>query len=199
MLRYTLFRILGSIPTLLLVIALAFLMVRAAPGGPFDAEYIPPADVEKNIRAAYDLDDPLPQQFLAYVSGLVRGDLGPSIRYTDYTVSELIGETFPYSLRLGAAALGLLALSALAGRLVADTRLADPAYREELWKGGPEAVAASMPPATCGLKPECFIMGIVKDPVATTLATALPATDPMNPLAITAVLAGPPEKRPVIE
>ena len=122
MLRYTLFRILGSIPTLLLVIALAFLMVRAAPGGPFDAEYIPPADVEKNIRAAYDLDEPLPQQFLAYVSGLVRGDLGPSIRYTDYTVSELIGETFPYSLRLGAAAMALALVLGVGAGIVAALR-----------------------------------------------------------------------------
>ena len=120
MLRYALFRILGTIPTLLLVIALAFLMVRAAPGGPFDAEYIPPPDVQKNIRDAYNLDDPLPQQFLAYVSGLLRGDLGPSIRYTDRTVSELIGETFPYSLTLGAAAMALaLVLGAGAGILAA--------------------------------------------------------------------------------
>ena len=109
MLRYTLFRILGAIPTLLLVIALAFLMVRAAPGGPFDAEYIPPPEVEKNLRAAYGLDDPLLQQFTTYLSGLLRGDLGPSIRQTEHSVAELIGEAFPYSFLLGGAAM-LLAL-----------------------------------------------------------------------------------------
>jgi oligopeptide transport system permease protein len=109
MLRYTLLRILGAIPTLLLVIALAFLMVHAAPGGPFDAERRLPPEVEANIAAVYHLDEPLPQQFLRYLGGLVRGDLGPSYRYRDYTVSELIGSAFPLSLQLGAMAM-LLAL-----------------------------------------------------------------------------------------
>ena len=109
MLRYTLLRILGAIPTLLLVIALAFLMVHAAPGGPFDAERRLPPEVEANIAAAYHLDEPLPKQFLRYVGGLVQGDLGPSYRYRDYTVSELIGSAFPLSLQIGAMAM-LLAL-----------------------------------------------------------------------------------------
>ena len=107
MLRYTLFRIFGAIPTLLLVIALAFLMVHAAPGGPFDDERVLPADVEANIAAAYHLDDPLPKQFVRYLGGLVKGDLGPSYRYRDYTVAELIGSAFPLSLKLGAMAMAL--------------------------------------------------------------------------------------------
>jgi ABC-type microcin C transport system permease subunit YejB len=102
LLRYTLLRILGAIPTLLLVIALAFLMVHAAPGGPFDDERVLPADVEANIAAAYHLDDPLPKQFARYLGGLLKGDLGPSYRYRDYTVAELIGSAFPLSLKLGA-------------------------------------------------------------------------------------------------
>ena len=105
MLQYTLLRILGAIPTLLLVIALAFLMVHAAPGGPFDNERVLPVDVAANIEAAYHLDEPLPQQFLRYLSGLVRGDLGPSYRYVDYTVAELIGIALPYSLQLGTMAM----------------------------------------------------------------------------------------------
>ena len=80
MLRYALLRVFGAIPTLLLVIAVAFLMVRAAPGGPFDAERVLPPDVEANIARAYHLDESLPQQFIRYVSGLLRGDLGPSYR-----------------------------------------------------------------------------------------------------------------------
>jgi oligopeptide transport system permease protein len=107
LLRYTLFRILGAIPTLLLVIALAFLMVHAAPGGPFDDERALPADVAANIAAAYHLDEPLPQQFLRYLAGLLQGDLGPSYRYRDYSVSELIANAFPYSLRLGMLAMVL--------------------------------------------------------------------------------------------
>jgi oligopeptide transport system permease protein len=120
LLRYTLLRIVGAIPTLLLVIALAFLMVHAAPGGPFDDERAPSADVAENIAAAYHLDEPLPQQFLRYMSGVLQGDLGPSFRYLDYTVSELIAISFPYSLRLGAMAMALALLVGVgAGTLAA--------------------------------------------------------------------------------
>lgn len=119
MLRYTLLRLLGAIPTLLLVIVLAFLMVHAAPGGPFDDERILPADVEANIAKAYHLDEPLPQQFIRYMSGLVRGDLGPSYRYRDYTVSELIGSGFPLSLQLGALAISLALLVGVSAGTVA--------------------------------------------------------------------------------
>ena len=101
MLRYTLRRLLGAIPTLLLVIVLAFLLVHAAPGGPFDSERALPPEIEANIAAAYNLDEPLPQQFVRYLGGLLRGDLGPSYSYRDYTVSELIRQSFPVSLQLG--------------------------------------------------------------------------------------------------
>jgi oligopeptide transport system permease protein len=117
-----LLRILGAIPTLLLVIALAFLMVHAAPGGPFDDERALPADVEANIAAAYHLDEPLPQQFLRYLSGLLQGDLGPSYRYRDYTVGELIGMAFPYSLQLGAMAMAVALLLGVSAGTVAALR-----------------------------------------------------------------------------
>jgi len=106
-LRYALLRVLGAIPTLLLVIVLAFLMVHAAPGGPFDDERVLPADVAANIEAAYHLDEALPAQFARYMSGLLRGDLGPSYRYRDHTVSELIGAGFPLSLQIGVLAVAL--------------------------------------------------------------------------------------------
>ncbi|MCH7636173.1 MAG: oligopeptide ABC transporter permease OppB [Proteobacteria bacterium] len=105
MLRYALLRLLGAIPTLLLVIVLAFLMVHAAPGGPFDDERVLPPEIEANIAQAYQLDQPLPKQFFNYMSGLLRGDMGPSYRYRDHTVSELIGNAFPVSLKLGAMAM----------------------------------------------------------------------------------------------
>jgi oligopeptide transport system permease protein len=98
---------LGAIPTLLLVIVLAFLMVHAAPGGPFDDERVLPPEIEANIAKAYHLDEPLPAQFIRYLSGVVKGDLGPSYRYRDYTVSELIGNAFPISLKLGGMAMML--------------------------------------------------------------------------------------------
>jgi oligopeptide transport system permease protein len=108
-LRYALLRILGAIPTILLVIAIAFLMVHAAPGGPFDEERMLPPEIERNVERAYHLDEPLPKQFARYLFGVLRGDLGPSYRYRDYTVSELIANALPLSMRLGALAM-LLAL-----------------------------------------------------------------------------------------
>jgi len=122
LLRYTLLRLLGAIPTLLLVIVLAFLMVHAAPGGPFDDERALPADVAANIEAAYHLDEPLLQQMGRYMSGLLRGDLGPSFRYRDYTVAELIGTGFPLSLRIGLLAIVLALLVGISSGTVAALR-----------------------------------------------------------------------------
>jgi oligopeptide transport system permease protein len=122
LLRYTLRRLLGAIPTLFLVIVLAFLLVHAAPGGPFDDERALPAEIEANIAAAYHLDEPLPMQFLRYVSGVLRGDFGPSYSYRDYTVSELIGRSFPVSLQLGVLAMLLAAVVGIAVGIVAALR-----------------------------------------------------------------------------
>lgn len=110
MLRYALLRLLGAIPTLLLVVVLAFLLMRAAPGGPFDAERVLPPEIAANIERAYHLDEPLPKQLARYLAGLAKGDLGPSYRYRDHTVSELIATAFPLSLKLGALAM-LLAVA----------------------------------------------------------------------------------------
>ena len=71
MLRYALKRFLGAIPTLLLVIGIAFLMVHAAPGGPFDAERMLPPEIEANIERAYHLDESLPQQFFRWIKGII--------------------------------------------------------------------------------------------------------------------------------
>jgi len=122
LLRYALLRVLGAIPTLLLVIVLAFLMVHAAPGGPFDDERTFAAGVAERIAAAYHLDEPLPQQFLRYLSGLLQGDLGPSLRYREYSVSELIGIGFPVSLQLGVLAMGLALVAGVSSGTVAALR-----------------------------------------------------------------------------
>ncbi len=119
MLRYALLRILGAIPTLLLVIALAFLMVHAAPGGPFDAERVLPPEIEANVARAYHLDESLAQQFVRYLSGLVRGDLGPSYRYRDYSVADLIGRALPVTLQLGLLAMSLAVVVGIAAGLTA--------------------------------------------------------------------------------
>ena len=123
MLRFTLLRFLWAIPTLLLVIVLAFLMVHAAPGGPFDAERTLPPEIEANIARAYHLDEPLPQQFTRYLAGVLKGDLGPSYRYRDYTVAELIGNAIPVSLKLGVLAMSLAIVVGIgAGTLAALRR-----------------------------------------------------------------------------
>ncbi|MDH4049021.1 MAG: oligopeptide ABC transporter permease OppB [Gammaproteobacteria bacterium] len=122
MLRYALKRVVGAIPTLFLVVALAFLMVRAAPGGPFDSERVLPPEVAANIQRAYHLDESLPQQFLRYLSGVLHGDLGPSFRYSDYSVGELIRASFPLSARLGILALLLALIVGIAAGLVGAIR-----------------------------------------------------------------------------
>ncbi len=120
MLRFALLRFLWAIPTLLLVIVVAFLMVHAAPGGPFDAERALPPEIEANIAKRYHLDEPLAQQFTRYLGGILKGDFGPSYRYRDYTVSELIGKAIPVSLKLGVLAMALaMVVGVAAGTLSA--------------------------------------------------------------------------------
>jgi len=126
LLRYTLRRLLGAVPTLFLVIVLAFLLVHAAPGGPFDDQRVLPPEIEANIEAAYHLDESLPMQFLRYVGGVVQGDFGPSYSYRDYTVSELIGRSFPISLQLGALAMLLAAVVGISTGIVAALRQNSP-------------------------------------------------------------------------
>jgi oligopeptide transport system permease protein len=105
MLGYALRRLLGSLPTLLAIVTLAFFMMRLAPGGPFTLDRSLPPAIEKNLLAAYRLDQPLWRQYLDYLAGLLRGDLGPSFKYQDFTVAELIATGFPASLKVGGLAL----------------------------------------------------------------------------------------------
>lgn len=98
-------RLAVAVPTLAAIIAAAFLLMRLAPGGPFDEEQALPAEIRANLEAAYGLDQPLPQQFGRYVLGLLRGDFGPSFKFRDFTVTELIRGGLPVSLVLGAGAL----------------------------------------------------------------------------------------------
>lgn len=109
-------RVLSAVPTLLAVIVVAFAMVRAAPGGPFDAERVLPPETAANLEEAYHLDEPLPRQFGRYLAGLLQGDFGPSYFYRDYDVGELIGAALPVSAWLGFLAIVLaLAVGVTAG------------------------------------------------------------------------------------
>ena len=109
MFNYAFRRLLSAIPTLFIIVTLAFFMMRLAPGGPFDQERALPPEIERNILAAYNLDQPLWKQYLDYVGGLVQGDFGPSFKIRDFTVAELIASGFPASLKVGGLAI-LLAL-----------------------------------------------------------------------------------------
>jgi oligopeptide transport system permease protein len=107
MIRYALGRLLGIVPTLLVIITAAFFVMRLAPGGPFDEEQTLPPEIAANLQAAYGLDQPVHVQFVRYLGGLLRGDLGPSFRLKDFTVVELIGRGLPVTLSIGLAALVL--------------------------------------------------------------------------------------------
>jgi len=105
MLSYALRRLLGAIPTLFILLTLAFVMMRAAPGGPFDADRELPPQVRANLEAKYHLDEPLLQQYGRYLWDVAHFDFGPSFQYRDVTVNDLIASGFPVSLKLGAASL----------------------------------------------------------------------------------------------
>lgn len=108
-LLYIFRRLLGALPTLLVIITLAFFLIRLAPGGPFDRERPVPAEIAANLDRAYHLDQPLPVQYGYYLLNVLHGDFGPSFKYKDHSVSTLIAEGFPVSMQLGLAAM-LLAL-----------------------------------------------------------------------------------------
>ncbi|HEV7606164.1 MAG TPA: ABC transporter permease subunit [Steroidobacteraceae bacterium] len=101
---YALRRIAGLIPTLFVLVSLSFFVIRLAPGGPFDQEQVLPAAVRANLDAAYGFDRPLIAQYGSYLAGVVRGDLGPSLRFKDFRVTELIASGLPLSLTIGLAA-----------------------------------------------------------------------------------------------
>src|ERR1700755_2268145 len=94
-------RLLGAIPTLFVIVTLAFFMMRIAPGGPFDSERRLPPEVERNVKAGYDPTMPLSRQYLIYLGKLAHGDLGPSYKNKDFTVVQLIGIGLPVSAQLG--------------------------------------------------------------------------------------------------
>jgi oligopeptide transport system permease protein len=105
MLSYAIRRLAGAVPTLFVIVTLAFFLMRLAPGGPFDDEQTLPPEVAANLEAAYGLDRPILVQYGNYLAGLLHGDLGPSFRYRDFGVSELIAQGLPVTLALGSAAL----------------------------------------------------------------------------------------------
>jgi len=121
--------------------------MKVAPGGPFSAERNPPPEVLANINKVYHLDEPLPKQYVRYLGNMLRGDLGPSFRYKDYTVNDLIGNTMPNSLILGITALcSALVFGLLVGLVSAVKRNSIADY-------------ASMSIAVIGISVPLFVVG----------------------------------------
>ena len=120
---YLLRRLAFAVVTLWAVVTVTFFLVRLAPGGPFDGERRLPPDVEANLRAAYDLDQPVLVQYGRYIANLASGDLGPSFRQKDFSVNELIGMGLPISVGVGLTALSLaLAMGVAGGTFAALSR-----------------------------------------------------------------------------
>jgi oligopeptide transport system permease protein len=142
-------RLIHGVIVLWVVITLTFVLLRLAPGGPFDRERRLPPEVLANIEAKYHLEEPLPAQYLRYISGIVRGDFGPSYKYVDRPVSEIIADTLPTSAWLGALALIFALWLALPAGLVA-------AYWRNTWID-----RWTMLFATVGISVPHFILGAV--------------------------------------
>lgn len=131
------------------VATLTFILLRLAPGGPFERERKLPPEVIANLEAKYHLDESLPQQYLRYLNGLVRGDFGPSYKYLDRGVKDIVLDTLPTSALLGALALGFACLVAFPLGLLAG-------YYRDSWIDRTAMIAASL-----GISVPHFILGAV--------------------------------------
>lgn len=147
MLRYLTGRLLIAIPTIVVIATLAFGLLHAAPGGPFDsAKRIPPA-IERSIEAQYHLNEPLWKQYLRYMDHLAHGNLGPSYQYRDTTVNQLIGEGFPVDATIGSCALSAALLFGILFGLLAALR------RDTSWDYVPMLLAS------VGIAVPAFVVG----------------------------------------
>ena len=100
-------RLIFAIPLLLAISLLTFALVRAAPGGPFDRERTPASpEIEKNLKAKYHLDESFWKQYVRYLGDLARGNLGPSLKYRNHSVNDIIAQALPVSMTLGCLAFG---------------------------------------------------------------------------------------------
>ncbi|AIW88712.1 MULTISPECIES: oligopeptide ABC transporter permease OppB [unclassified Treponema] len=147
MIRFVIRRLISLVPTLFLIVTFSFFIMKVAPGGPFSSERNLPPEVLANINREYHLDEPLFKQYTRYLGNMLRGDLGPSFRYKDYTVNDLIGNTMPNSLILGITSLcAALFFGLLVGLVSAVKRNSIADY-------------ASMSIAVIGISVPLFVVG----------------------------------------
>ncbi|WP_338637335.1 oligopeptide ABC transporter permease OppB [Spirobacillus cienkowskii] len=126
MLKYTLKRFLIAWPTLLILISLSFFLMHSIPGGPFSGEKTLNPTVQANLDAKYHLNDPLYKQYFDYLCSIAQGDFGPSFKYPDWTVNQLISQGFPVSLIIGAWAMTIAIIIGISIGLLA-------AYKQNSW------------------------------------------------------------------
>jgi len=107
LLKYSLRRLFGLIPVLFIIVTASFFLMRLAPGGPFDREKISSPEIEENMKRAFGLDESLGKQYVMYLGGILRGDLGVSFTYPDKSVSVIIARSFGVSFVLGVAAFAI--------------------------------------------------------------------------------------------
>ena len=112
MYRYIIKRVLLAILTVFIVSAITFFGMNAIPGGPFNKEKAPSAEVQAVLEARYNLDKPVPEQFAIYLKNLMKGDMGVSLK-TGREISTVIGESFPISARLGGFAVLIATITGL--------------------------------------------------------------------------------------
>jgi oligopeptide transport system permease protein len=105
MMRYFLRRLSSAIPTLFVIVTMTFFLIHAAPGGPFDQEQALPPEIVANLESAYGLNQPLWIQYGRYLSSLAHGDFGPSFKYKDFSVTELIAQGLPVTATIGTLAI----------------------------------------------------------------------------------------------
>lgn len=129
MLGYAMRRVLSAIPIALIAITVCFFILRLAPGGPFDGDRALPPITLANLRAHYNLDQPIWMQYFIYIGRLLQGDLGPSMVYNDFTVSEMLAIGLPFTLMLGFSAfIVATAVGLVAGALAAVNQNKWPDY-----------------------------------------------------------------------
>jgi len=119
---FALRRLLATIPTLLAVITLCYVLLHLTPGGPFDTEHKIPEAVLANLQAKYHLNEPLWKQYLLYLGSLLQGDLGASFRYEDWSVNDLVAKALPISAAIGGGSLLIAVFIGIALGTVAALR-----------------------------------------------------------------------------
>ncbi|HNV35538.1 MAG TPA: ABC transporter permease [Rectinema sp.] len=147
--RYFIRRILSIIPTLFIVITLSFFLIRLAPGGPFAREREVPEAILQNLMKRYHMDEPLVKQYLRYMGDVIRWDFGPSYRYRDLSVNEIIDEGLPISMSLGVISLVLATVGGIAIGIIS-------ALKQNRWQ---DYVVTSI--AVIGISVPLFVMGPV--------------------------------------